>query len=91
MENKEIILKRHSIELNGDLTAADIIMMFSCALKAVRDTLEKELGDEEEDIDYCLGTFIHSIIAGKTDEEIARIFTQAELIRQDYEKFMKNK
>lgn len=91
MEDKEIILKRHSIELNGDLTAGDIIMMFSCALKAVRDTLEKELGDKEEGIDYCLGTLIHSIIEGKTDEEIARIFMQAELIRRDYEKFMKNK
>jgi hypothetical protein len=34
--------------------------------------------------------FIHSIIADKTDEEIAKIFTQAELIRQDYEKFMKD-
>jgi hypothetical protein len=90
MEDKEIILKRHSIELNGDLTAGDIIMTFSCALKAVRDTLEKELGDKE-DIDYCLGMFIHSIIADKTDEEIARIFMQAELIRRDYEKFMKNK
>jgi len=91
MEDKEIILKRNSIELNGDLTAADIVMMFSCAIKAVRDTIEKELGDEDEGINYILGTFIHSIIEGKTDEEIARIFTQAELIRRDYDKFMKNK
>lgn len=91
MEDKEIILKRNSVELNGDLTATDIVMMFSCALKAVRDTIEKELGDKDEGIDYILGTFIHAIIEGKTDEEIARIFTQAELIRRDYEKFMKNK
>lgn len=91
MEDKKIILKRNSIELDGDLTAADIVMMFSCAIKAVRDTIEKELGDEDEGINYILGTFIHSIIEGKTDEEIARIFTQAELIRRDYDKFMKNK
>ncbi len=33
---------------------------------------------------------IHSIIAGKTDKEIAKILTQTELIRRDYKKFMEN-
>lgn len=90
MEDKEIILKRDCVEFNGDIKAKDMISMFSCALKAVRDTLEK-LGVKDKEMDCCLGIFIHAIIEGKTDEEIARIFTQAELIRRDYEKFMKNK
>jgi len=51
--------------------------------------LETEV-DDRKIIDNCLGMFIHSIIADKTDEEIAKIFTQAQLIKRDYEMFMKD-
>lgn len=90
MENKEIILKLDSMELNGDISVEDIIVMFSSAIKHVCDMLEKEYGNKDEGIHYCLGMLIHSIIEGKTDNEIAEIFTQTELIRRDYKKFMEN-
>lgn len=91
MEDKEIVLKLGSLELNGDIKVDELIRMFSPALKQVCDILEKEIDNKDEGLDFCLGLLIHSIIVGKTDEEIARIFTQAELIRRDYDKFMKNK
>lgn len=91
MEDKEIILKLGSLELIGDIRVDELIRMFSSALKQVCDILEKEIDNKDEGLDFFLGLLIHSIIVGKTDEEIARIFTQAELIRRDYDKFMKNK
>lgn len=90
MENKEIILKLGSMELNGDISVGDIIVMFSSAIKQVCDMLEEEYGNTDEGVEYCLGMLIHSIIEGKTDKEIAEIFTQTELIRQKYKKFMEN-
>lgn len=91
MENKEkeIILKLNGIDVNGDITTGEMMMMLSEALYHVCNVLETEV-DDRKTIDNCLGMFIHSIIADKTDEEIAKIFTQAELIRRDYDKFMKN-
>lgn len=91
MENKEIILKFDSLELNGDISAGDIVVMFSAAIQQVCDMLEEELGNNDKDFNYALGMLIHSIIAGKTDKEIAKILTQTELIRRDYKKFMENK
>lgn len=88
MENKEIILKFDSLELNGDISAGDIVVMFSAAIQQVCDMLEEELGNNDKDFNYALGMLIHSIIAGKTDKEIAEILTQTELIRRDYKKFM---
>ncbi len=90
MENKEIILKFDSLEFTGDISPVDIIVMFSAALQQVCDMLENELGNNDEDFNYALGMLIHSIIAGKTDKEIAEIFTQTELIRREYKKFMEN-
>lgn len=90
MENKEIILKFDSLELNGDISAGDIVVMFSAAIQQVCDMLEEELGNNDKDFNYALGMLIHSIIAGKTDKEIAEILTQTELIRRDYKKFMEN-
>lgn len=90
-KDKEIVLKIGSMEFNGDINVGDIIVMFSSAIKQVCDMLKQEYGNTHEGVEYCLGMLIHSIIEGKTDEEIARIFTQAELIRRDYEKFMRNK
>ncbi len=90
MENKEIILKLETLEFKGDITVEDIIAMFSAALQQVCDMLEKDFGNKDEGIHYCLGMLIHSIIAGKTDKEIAEIFTQTELIRREYKKFMEN-
>lgn len=89
MENKEIILKFDSLELTGDISVEDIIVMFSAGLQQVCDMLENELGNNEG-FNYALGILVHSIIAGKTDKEIAEIFTQTELIRRDYKKFMEN-
>lgn len=93
MENKdkEIVLKLGSMELNGDISVGDIVVMFSSALKQICDILEDEFGNNDEGIHYWLGMLIHSIIEGKTDEEIAKILTQTELIRREYKKFMENK
>ena len=90
MENKEIILKLDSIEFKGNITTEDIIVMFSAGLKQVCDMLENNFGNKDEGVIYGLGIFIHSIIEGKTDKEIAKIFTQTELIRREYKKFMEN-
>lgn len=92
MENKdkEIVLKLGSMELNGDISVGDIVVMFSSALKQICDILEDEFGNNDEGIYYWLGMLIHSIIEGKTDKEIAKIFTQTELIRREYKKFMEN-
>lgn len=90
MENKEIILKFDSLEFTGDISPGDILVMFSAALQQVCDILENELGNNDEDFNYALGMLVHSIIAGKTDKEIAEIFTQTELIRREYKKFMEN-
>lgn len=67
MENKEIILKFDSLEITGNISPRDIIVMFSGALQQVCDILENELGNNDEDFNYALGILIHSIIAGKTD------------------------
>lgn len=90
MEDKEIILKLGSMELNGDISVGDIVVMFSSALKQICDILEEEFGNKDEGVTYSLGMLIHSIIAGKTDKQIADILTQAELIRRDYKEFMGN-
>lgn len=92
MENKdkEIVLKLGSMELNGDISAGDMLVMFSAALQQVCGMLEKDLGNNNEDFNFALGMLIHSIIAGKTDKEIGAILIQTELIRQDYKKFMEN-
>jgi hypothetical protein len=90
MENKEIILKFDSLEITGDISLADVVEMFSAALQQVCDMLEKDLGNNNEDFNFALGMFIHSIIAEKTDKEIADIFTQTELISRDYKKYMEN-
>lgn len=90
MENKEIILKFDSLELTGDISAGDIVVMFAAGLQTVCDMLENEIGKNNEDFNFALGTLIHSIIAGKTDKQIADILTQAELIRRDYKEFMGN-
>lgn len=88
-KDKEIILKFDSMELNGNISAGDMLAMFSAALQQVCDMLKEEF--DNEDVDYCLGMLIHAIIAGKTDKEIAKILTQTELIRREYKKFMENK
>jgi hypothetical protein len=90
MENKEIVLKFDSLEIIGDISVGDIVAMFAAGLQQVCDILEKDLGNNNEDFNYALGMLIHSIIAGKTDKEIAKILTQTELIRRDYKKFMEN-
>lgn len=90
-KDKEIILKFDSMELNGNISAGDMLAMFSAALQQVCDMLKEEFGSNDEDVDYCLGMLIHAIIAGKTDKEIAKILTQTELIRREYKKFMENK
>lgn len=90
MENKEIVLKFDSLEIIGDISVRDIVAMFAAGLQQVCDILEKDLGNNNEDFNYALGMLIHSIIAGKTDKEIAKILTQTELIRRDYKKFMEN-
>lgn len=89
-KDKNIVLKIGSMELNGDISVGDIVVMFSSALKQICDILEDEFGNNDEGIHYCLGMLIHSIIEGKTDEEIAKIFKQTELIRREYKKFMEN-
>ncbi len=91
MENKEkeIILKLDGIDVNGDISVGEMMMMFSSAIYHVCNMLDAEV-DDRKIIDNCLGMFIHSIIADKTDEEIAKIFTQAQLIKRDYEMFMKD-
>lgn len=89
-KDKEIILKSNEIDVNGDISVGEMMQMFSAAIYHICNILETEV-DDRKTIDNCLGMFIHSIIADKTDEEIAKIFTQAELIRRDYEKFMRNK
>lgn len=90
MENKDkkIVLKFDSMELNGNISVGDIIAMFSSAIKQVCDILEQEYGNNDEGVTYSLGILMHSIIEGKTDKEIAKIFTQTELIRREYKKFM---
>lgn len=88
-KDKEIILKFDSMELNGNISACDMLAMFSAALQQVCDMLKEEF--DNEDIDYCLGMLIHAIIAGKTDKEIEKILIQTELIRREYKKFMENK
>lgn len=88
-KDKEIILKFDSMELNGNISAGDMLVMFSTALQQVCDMIKEEF--DNEDVDYCLGMLIHAIIAGKTDKEIAKILTQAELLRREYKKFMGNK
>lgn len=90
MENKEIILKIDSIEFTSDISAGDIVAMFAAGLQHICDMLEKDLGNNDKDFNFALGMLIHSIIAGKTDKEIAKILTQTELIRRDYKKFMEN-
>lgn len=92
MENKdkEIVLKFDSLEITGDISVGDIVVMFAAGLQQVCDMLEKDLGNNNEDFNFALGMLIHSIIAGKTDKEIGAILIQTELIRQDYKKFMEN-
>lgn len=90
-KDKKIVLKIGSMELNGNISVGDIIVMFSSAIKQVCDMLEQEYGNNDEGVTYGLGILMHSIIEGKTDKEIAEIFTQTELIRREYKKFMENK
>lgn len=90
-KDKKIVLKIDSMEFNGDISVEDIVVMFSSALKTVCDMLEEAYGNTDEGVAYFLGMLIHSIIADKTDKEIAKIFTQTELISREYKKFMENK
>lgn len=89
-KDKKIVLKIGSMELDGNISVGDIIVLFSAALQQVCDMLEKDLGNNNEDFNFALGMLIHSIIEGKTDKEIGAILIQTELIRQDYKKFMEN-